>query len=113
VLGASIDASGRPLLDDAAFVHDDDAIAGRRGDAQVMGDEEQAEAELLLDVAQQLHDLGLHADVERAGGFVSHQRGGPAGERAGDRQALPLAAAKLMAPSTIESPAVRAEDYRL
>jgi hypothetical protein len=53
-----------------------------------VGDEEERHAELLLEVLQQLQDLGLDDHVERAGGLV--------GQRHRDHHPLALAAGELV-----------------
>ena len=54
-------------LDDLAAMHDGDALADVAHDGEVVGDEQQREAELALELAQQIEDLGLDRDVE--GGY--------------------------------------------
>ena len=79
-------------LDDAAEVHH--AHAGRdvRDHREVVRDEEVGEPVLALQVLHEVEDLRLHRHVERARGLVAHEELGIRGERAGDRDALPLAA---------------------
>ena len=60
-----------------------------------MGDEEVAQAVLALQVAEQAQDLVLHEHVERRDRLVAHDDLGGEGERAGDRDALTLAAREL------------------
>ena len=55
-----------------------------------------ADAELLGQRLQQLEDLQLRRDVERRGRLVGDDERGAAGERAGDHQALALAAGELV-----------------
>ena len=54
------------------------------------------EPEVALQVAEQLDDRGLDADVQRRGHLVADQHGGVAHQRPGDRDPLPLAAGELV-----------------
>ncbi len=86
---------GRVLLDPAALAHDRDPVAHLDRLVDVVGDEEDGLAELRLQ-AQELVLQALAVDrVDRAEGLVHqhHQRVG--GERAGDADALLLAAGEL------------------
>ena len=65
-------------------------------DRQVVRDEEVGEAALLLQLVQQVQDLRLHRDVERAGRLVEHDQVRVERQRAGDRDALPLPAGELV-----------------
>ena len=59
---------------------------------RVVGDEEIGQAELLLQVLQQVDHLGLDRHVERRHRLVADDQLGLDGERAGDADALALAA---------------------
>ena len=61
-----------------------------------MGDEEIGQAELALQILEQVQHAGLDADVERGDRLVQHHHLGPDGERAGDADALALAAGEFM-----------------
>ena len=87
---------GRALFDDAAVLHHSDIVADLRGDAQIVGDEQQRDAEPLLDLVEQFEHLRLHGDVERGDRLVRHQHVGIERQRAGDRDALALAAGELV-----------------
>ena len=65
VVRAREQVADRRFLDDLAAVHHDDARRRLRDDAQVVRDEQNRRAELLLQVAQQLENLRLDGDVER------------------------------------------------
>ena len=90
-----VEVVGGADFEEAALVHDADAVCHREGLVLVMRDEDGRDAELLLDLAdgaaQFLADLG----VERAERFVEQEDLGPVCERAGDRDALLLAAREL------------------
>ena len=81
-------------FDDAALVHEDDAVGVAHGGEPVRDDEGGAAIAQLVD--RQLDAL-LGFDVERAGRFVEHQDRRILEDRAGDGDALALAAGKLRA----------------
>ena len=60
-----------------------------------MGDEDEGDAELLLQRFQLLLHLLAQLEVERAERLVEQQHLGLVDQRAGERHALPLAARKL------------------
>jgi hypothetical protein len=82
-------------LDDLAGVHHRDAVRHLRHDRQVVRDEEQRHAALLLQLEEQLEDLRLDGDVERGGGLVGDQHLGIHRQRPGDHHPLLQAAGKL------------------
>ena len=57
-------------LHDAPEIHDHDAVTDVFHDGEIVRDEEERHAGLLLDVLQEVHDLRLDADIERGDGFV-------------------------------------------
>ena len=61
-------------------------------DFEVVGDEEVGEAEVGLEVGEEVEDLGLDGDVEGGDGFVADDELGAQGQGAGDADALALAA---------------------
>jgi hypothetical protein len=77
-------------------VHHGDAMADVAHDRQVVRHEQVREAELRLQVHQQVHHLRLHRDVERGDGLVADDQLGIQREGAGDAEALPLAARELV-----------------
>ena len=98
---------GRRELDDAAEIHDADAIGDVVDDGEIVRDEQVGEAHALLQVAHQVQHLRLHRHVERRGRLVADQEFRMRGQRAGDGDALALAAGKLvriLAPSAAASP---------
>jgi hypothetical protein len=64
--------------------------------AEVVGDEDVGEAELLLQVLEQVDDLGLDRDVEGAHRLVGDDQLGFQRQRAGDPDPLPLPAGELV-----------------
>ncbi|CFM93886.1 Uncharacterised protein [Bordetella pertussis] len=96
VPGLGEDAFGRPLLHLVATIHHQHAV-GHFGDhAHVVGDEHDAHAHFLLQLADQLQDLRLDRDIQRRGRLVGDQQRGLAGQRHGDHHALAHAAGKLV-----------------
>ena len=65
-------------------------------DVEVVGDEHVRQAELLLQVLQQVEDLRLHRDVQRRDGLVAEDELRVDGEGARDADALPLPAGELV-----------------
>ena len=87
------DGVGRSLLDDAAVVHDEGAVAEILHEGDVVADKENGETGLPAQISEQLEDLLLHGDIEGAGGFVADEKLWLDSESAGDRSALTLTAA--------------------
>src|SRR5689334_7330129 len=83
-------------LDDLAEVHDHHAVRDVADDVEVVGDEDVREAEVALQVLEQVQDLGLHRDVQCRHGLVADDQLRVDRERAGDADALPLAARELV-----------------
>ncbi len=94
--GLAQDVDAGTLLDDPTRVHHGHAIGELVHDAEIVGDEQDRHAELLLQVAQQLEDLRLDRDIQCGGGLVGDQQTRPGGERHGDHHALLEAAGELM-----------------
>ncbi len=84
-----------PALDDRAVVHHQDPVGQVVHHAQVVRDEQQRGAGGGPDAGQQVEDLGLDGHVQGGDRFVADDQAGPRGERAGDRDALTLAAGEL------------------
>jgi hypothetical protein len=61
-----------------------------------MGDHQVGQPEAVLEVLEQVDDLGLHRDVEGRDGLVEHDELGVESERACDADALTLAAGELV-----------------
>ena len=96
-------SSRRADLDDLAEVHHRDAVAEVLDDGEVVGDEQDREAEPQLEVAQQVEDLRADRHVERRHRFVGDEELRFDGERPGDADALALAAAELVREATGEA----------
>ena len=83
-------------FDELAGVHHRDVVAEPPHHAEIVADEQQADALLLPQPRQQAQDLRLHRHVQRRGRFVEDQQRRLAGECRGDQRALLHPAAELM-----------------
>ena len=83
-------------FDDAAVLHDGDAMAEVADQRHGVRDEEIGEAVALLEIAEQVDDLCADGDIEGADGFVEDEELGAEGDGAGDVDALALAAGELV-----------------
>ena len=83
-------------LDETAEIHDGDAVRHMVHDREVVADEQVGQAEIVLQVAHQVEDLGLDRHVERRGRLVAQDQVRLAGERPGDGDALALAAGEFV-----------------
>ena len=79
-----------------ADIHHRDAVAELLHDAEVVRDEEVGEPELVAEVGQEVQHLRLHRDVERGDRLVGDDQARVERQRAGDADALALAAAEGM-----------------
>src|SRR5258708_18759611 len=61
-----------------------------------MRDEQRGEAEIALELLQQIHDLGAHADVESGHRFIGDDELRTQSQSAGDTNALALATGELV-----------------
>ena len=86
------DLVARAHLDDLAEIHDGDAVGDVFYHRHVMRDEEIGDAELALQFLEQLQHARLDRHVKRRHAFVGDDQLRPQRERAGDADALPLAA---------------------
>ena len=90
-----VETVGRVDLEQAAAVHDADAVAELEGFLLVVGDEDRRDAQRLLDLLQALAQLRADLDVERAERLVEQQHPRLVRERPRERDALLLAAREL------------------
>ena len=86
----------RRELDDLPEVHDRDPVGDVADHGEVVGDEQVRQAELLLELDEQVQHLRLDRDVERGDRLVRDDELRLQHERARDADALPLAAAELV-----------------
>jgi hypothetical protein len=96
MLGIVEDLVARAFLDDAALLHDDDAVGDLLDHAEIMADEQAGEAVLALQFREEFEHLRAHRDVERRDRLVGDDEARPAHHGAGDRDALALAAGELV-----------------
>ena len=75
-----------------AEIHHHHVVGDEAHDREIVADEDVGEAELLLQVGEQVQDLRLDRDVERRDRLVEHDDFRLQHQRAGDGDALPLAA---------------------
>ncbi|MNZ90511.1 hypothetical protein D3C78_1094760 [compost metagenome] len=90
-----VDLPWRGVLLDAALVHHRDAVGHQHGLVLVVGDHQGGDAELALQGAQLGAQVLAHPGVERRHRLVEQQQRGRRGQRAGQGDALLLAAGEL------------------
>jgi hypothetical protein len=83
-------------LDDLAEMHDGNAMVDMLDHREIVRDEEVGEAELALQVSQQIDHLRLHRDVERRHRLVADDKARMQCQRAGNADPLALAAGKFV-----------------
>ena len=86
----------RPLFDDAPGVDDHDLVAQLGDDAEIMGDEQDGQAEVVPQRSQEVENLRLNGDVERGGRFIGDEQLRAADQGHGDHHPLAQAARQLM-----------------
>src|SRR4051794_17658871 len=79
-------------LDDPAPAHHHDPVGDVIDHGKIVGDEQVCQPQLLLQVLQQVEDLGLDRNVERRHRLVADQKVRAQGQRPGDADALALPA---------------------
>ena len=94
--GVGVDFQGGAAFDDFAGVHYIDAVGVAGDDAEVVGDDDEGDAEVLGEGFHQFQDLGLDGDIEGGGGFVGDDEAGVATEGHSDHHALAHTAAELV-----------------
>src|SRR5436190_5637399 len=83
-------------LDDFSVTQHDHLVGQCPHHLEIVADEEIGQPMALLQIAQQVDDLRLHAHVERRGRLVEHDEARLQHQRAGDRDALALAAGEFV-----------------
>ena len=96
MLGAGIDQVRVRLLYAPALVHHHHLIGDVLHHAEVMGDEQVGQPIFILQVLQQVQDLGLDGHVQRGDGLVADEDVGLHREAAGDGDALALPTRELV-----------------
>ena len=85
----------RAFFDDAAVFHHRYAVADFAHHVHLVGDQHDGQFQLAVDVQQQVENGVGGLRIERRGGLVAQQHARVIGQRAGDADALFLAAAEL------------------
>ena len=93
--GPDEDVERGALLDDAAILDDGDTVAGVLDDGDLMRVEQDGDAELAIDAAEEIEDRARRLRIERRGRLVAEQHLRFRGQRPRDADALLLAAGKL------------------
>ncbi len=93
------DLPARRHFHDLAEIHDRNAMGHVLDDREIVADEQQREAELALQILQQIDDLRLDRNVERGNRLVAHDQLGFGRERARNADALTLAAGEFVGPA--------------
>jgi hypothetical protein len=83
---------GWRLLDHLAGVHDDDPVGHLGHDAEVVGDQQHRHVQFLLELLDQLEDLGLDGDIKGRRRLVGDQQLWSASQRHRDHDTLAHAA---------------------
>ena len=99
-------------LGDLAEIHHQHPVGDEAHDVEVVADEDVGQAELLLEVHEQVQHLRLDRLVERRDGLVEDDQARLERERAGDVDALALAARQLVRIAAGEADADRARRGR-
>ena len=94
--GVGGDEFGRAFFDEFTVFENGDLIADVFNDGEVVGNEKVGEVKFFLEVHQKVDDLSLDRDIEGTDRFVADNEFRFDGERAGDADALALAAAELV-----------------
>ena len=84
------------VLHGAPSVHHEHVVGDLGDQSQVMRDEDDRRSVLGLQAPHEIHDLGLHRDIERSRGLVGDQQHRVERERHRDHGTLPHAAGELM-----------------
>src|SRR5262249_30912241 len=94
--GAGVHRLGVGELDDLPQVHDGDPVGDVPHHAEVVGDEDIGEAVQVLQIGEEVEDLGLDGHVEGGDGLVGDDQPRVHGERPGDADALALPPGELV-----------------
>ena len=93
---ALVEDRGRGPLDDLAQVHDRDPVRDVAHDTEIVRDEDVGEVELVLEVVEQVDDLGLDGDVQGRDRLVGDDQLRAQREGPGDPDPLALPARELV-----------------
>ena len=84
------------LFHDSAQVHHHDAVRHVLHHRKIVGHEEQREAEILLEIDEQVENLGLNREIQSGHRLVAHDEGGVGGQGPGDADSLALSPGELV-----------------
>ena len=79
-------------FDEFAQIHHPDTVGNVGDDGEIMRDEEIGKIELFLELLEQIEHLSLDGDIQGRNRFVADDEFGIERQRAGNADALPLAA---------------------
>jgi hypothetical protein len=82
--------SGRPLLDDTAEIHHENAVRDLPDEREIVSDEQIRDISLLLDTPKELEHLTAYGDVEGRRGLIEKHDSWVDGERTRDAHPLAL-----------------------
>ena len=74
--GAAENLLGGSVLGAPAGVHDQDVVRELGHHPEIVRDDDDRGAELLLQIRDEVEDLRLHRDIQRGGGLVGDQQPG-------------------------------------
>src|SRR5580704_3120717 len=94
--GGTKDLRRGPLLDDAAEIHHDDALAEMTNYMQVVADKHQRQRKTRAQFCEQRHDLRLDRNIQRRDRLVGDDELRLGRKRTRNRNALALPARKFM-----------------
>ena len=96
MLGVGEDLLDAVDLDDLAGAHHGDAVGELGHQPHVVADQDHRGADIVLDLAQGLHDAALDDDIKGTGRFVGDDDAGAEADGGGDADALLHTAAELV-----------------
>ena len=94
--GGAVKFNCRGDFNNPSEVHDSHTLAQVFDYGEIVGNKEVGQTELLLDVIEQVDDLGLNREIEGGDGFIGNDQFGFHCQGAGDTDALPLPAGEFM-----------------
>ena len=83
-------------LHNPAQIHHHHPAADVLDDREVVSNKQVSDSQLLLQILQQIDDLGLHRHIQRAYRLITDEQPRLNGQRARDADPLPLSAAELV-----------------
>ena len=72
MLGMGVNRGSIGLFNNLTAEHDDDIMADMFHNCKIVGDEQVRKSKLVLEILQQIDNLGLNADVQGADNFIAH-----------------------------------------